>query len=119
MTARTRLLAITVAASLLSSPTFAQNELPPQTLFTNVHVWDGTSEGITKRINVLIEHNTFKKIRAKKSDAHEGAIVIDAPGMTLMLRARALIDESRRTIIDGRRWSAHGALPHTPGFFEA
>ena len=43
MTARTRLLAITVAASLLSSPTFAQNELPPQTLFTNVHVWDGTS----------------------------------------------------------------------------
>jgi imidazolonepropionase-like amidohydrolase len=62
----------------------AQDELPPQTLFTNVHVWDGTSEGITQRINVLVENNTIKKIRANASDANAEAVIIDAPGKILM-----------------------------------
>jgi len=61
------------------------SETPPtQTLFKNVHVWDGTSEGITKRINVLVENNLIKKVRAKAADAHAEATVIDAPGMVLM-----------------------------------
>ena len=71
-------------ASFLSVPVIAQDELQPQTLFTNVHVWDGTSVGITRQINVLVENNTIKKIRADASDAHADAIVIDAPGKILM-----------------------------------
>jgi len=76
----------TIAAWLLfTGLSFAaDDDLPPQTLFTNVHVWDGTSEGITKRINVLVENNLIKKIRADVSDAHAEATVIDAPGKVLM-----------------------------------
>jgi imidazolonepropionase-like amidohydrolase len=62
----------------------AQDAPPPQTLFTNVHVWDGTSDGVTKRINVLVENNLIKKIRADASDAHSEAEVVNAPGMVLM-----------------------------------
>jgi len=62
----------------------AQDELPPQTLFTNVHIWDGTSDGITKSINVLVEGNVIKKLRVDTSDVHSDAVVIDAPGMVLM-----------------------------------
>jgi len=69
---------------LLATTAIAQDQLPPQTLFTNVHVWDGTSEGITQRINVLVENNLIKKIRADASDAHAEATVIDAPGKILM-----------------------------------
>jgi hypothetical protein len=43
-------------------------------LFTNVRVWDGTSEGTTRRMNVLVGANLIKKIRAD-------ATLIDAPGM--------------------------------------
>ena len=73
-----------LTASSLSSPVFAQNELPTQTLFTNVHLWDETSDGITRRVNVLVENNLIKKIRADVSDAHAEATVINAPGKILM-----------------------------------
>jgi len=55
-----------------------------QVLFKNVHVWDGTSEGLTKKINVLVEDNLIKKVRAKDSDAQKDALVIDGKGMVLM-----------------------------------
>ena len=70
--------------ALVATSGLAQNDLPTQTLFTNVHVWDGTSEGVTKRINVLVENNLIKKVRAKATDAHAEATIIDAPGMVLM-----------------------------------
>ena len=66
----------------LSAP--AQDNAPNQVLFTNVHVWDGISDGITQRINVLVENNLIKKVRAEASDAHANATVIDAPGKILM-----------------------------------
>ncbi|MEE9158825.1 MAG: hypothetical protein V3U60_10620 [Gammaproteobacteria bacterium] len=69
---------------LFSTQSFAQDSLPEQTLFTNVHVWDGTSEGVTRRINVLVEKNLIKRIRADASDAHADATIVDAPGMVLM-----------------------------------
>ena len=59
-------------------------ELPGQTLFTNVHVWDGTSDKRTEKINVLIEGNLIKKVGAAESDAHGEATVIDGKGKTLM-----------------------------------
>lgn len=76
--------AIAALLLLLVGTAFTQDKLPPQTLFTNVHVWDGTSDGITRRINVLVENNLIKKIRADASDAHAEAVVIDAPGKILM-----------------------------------
>ena len=80
---------------------FAQNELPPQTLFTNVHVWDGTSDGITQRINVLVENNLIKKIRADASDAHSEATVIDAPGKILMPGLISSHVHLTHTLVDG------------------
>lgn len=73
-----------VTISFLSFAEEEPKELPKQTLFTNVHVWDGTSDGITKKINVLVEDNLIKKVRASKSDAHDEATIIDADGKVLM-----------------------------------
>ena len=73
-----------VGLSLFAGTIHAQEQLPPQTLFTNVYVWDGTSDGITQRINVLVENSLIKKIRADASDAHAEAVLIDASGMVLM-----------------------------------
>jgi len=76
-----------ISLSFLSIGAFAEagkETLPTQTLITNVHVWDGTSDGITKTISVLVENNLIKKIRAEKSDAHAEATIIDADGKVLM-----------------------------------
>lgn len=70
-------------ASITWVPVLAQDQMP-QTMFTNVHVFDGTNDGITQRINVLVEGNLIKKIRASESDARPDATVIDAPGKILM-----------------------------------
>ena len=61
-----------------------QDALPSQTLFKNVHVWDGTSDGVTKRINVLVEDNLVKKLRATESDIHAEANVINAEGKIMI-----------------------------------
>lgn len=82
-----RLLKILLAAGFISTAFFVSAEvdnLPTQTLFLNVHVWDGTSDGITKKINVLVENNLIKKVRADKSDAHKEAVIIDGAGKVLM-----------------------------------
>lgn len=73
---------------LLSATVYAadaeKTESPKQVLFKNVHVWDGTSDGITKKINVLIEGNLIKKVRAVESDTNDDALVIDGEGKILM-----------------------------------
>ena len=92
---------VLLAVGLLAANSMAQDELPPQTLFTNVHVWDGTSDGITRRINVLVENNLIKKIRADASDAHSDATVIDAPGMILMPGLISSHVHLTHTLVDG------------------
>jgi len=92
---------VLLTASMLAANSIAQEELPPQTLFTNVHVWDGTSEGITQRINVLVENNTIKKIRASASDAHAKATIIDAPGKVLMPGLISSHVHLTHTLVDG------------------
>lgn len=77
-----RFLAV-VALSLatISGAVIAAEEMVlPQVLIKNVHVWDGTSEGVTKKINVLVEGNLIKKVRASDSDANADATVIDGNG---------------------------------------
>ena len=69
------------ACLIISSSAMAvekAKQAPKQVLFKNVHVWDGKSEGITKKIHVLVENNLIKKVWATKSDAHPEAIVIES-----------------------------------------
>ncbi|QFU76256.1 amidohydrolase family protein [Halioglobus maricola] len=76
-----------IGLSALSVAAFSDTEKEnqvAQTLITNAHVWDGTSDGITKKVNVLVENNLIKKIRAEVSDAHAEATIIDAHGKVLM-----------------------------------
>jgi imidazolonepropionase-like amidohydrolase len=52
------------------------------TLFMNVNVFDGTSEGLTQGVNVLVEGNLIKEIGPGLSE--QGATIIDGGGRTLM-----------------------------------
>ena len=54
----------------------------PQTLFTNVRVWDGVSEGLTDTTNVLVVDNLIHSIGSDVGS--ESATVIDGAGRTLM-----------------------------------
>ena len=54
----------------------------PQTLFTNVRVWDGNSEGLTDSTNVLVVNNLIHSIGPEVSS--DDATVIDGGGRTLM-----------------------------------
>lgn len=74
-----------IAVSLLVSSQLmlAQNEAPKQVLFTNVNIWDGTSDGLKNGQSVLVEGNLIKQIGANIS-APSGATVIDGGGRTLM-----------------------------------
>jgi imidazolonepropionase-like amidohydrolase len=62
----------------------AEMDAPAQTLIKNVHVWDGTSDGVTKKINVLIEGNLIKKLRASESDANADVTVVDGNGSVMI-----------------------------------
>ena len=78
-------LALFCSVAILSPAAFAAEEpVLPQVLIKNVHVWDGTSDGVTKKIGVLIEGNLIKKVRASDSDAHADATVIDGKGSVLI-----------------------------------
>jgi imidazolonepropionase-like amidohydrolase len=62
----------------------AQEEKPkPQVLFTNVNIFDGTSDTLAEGMSVLVEGNLIKKInKGLKADAN--ATVIEGGGRTLM-----------------------------------
>ena len=76
----TAILFITGLVAGWAYPVLASEGKPAQVLITNVHVWDGTSDGVTKRINVLVEGNKVAKLRASESDAHETATILDGDG---------------------------------------
>ena len=58
------------------------DEAVPQTLITNVRVWDGTSEDLSGSTNVLIVNNLIHSIGPDVND--DNATVIDGGGRTLM-----------------------------------
>jgi imidazolonepropionase-like amidohydrolase len=77
------ILGIVAALALTNPNVFAQEKQPSTyTLITNVSVWDGTSDDLTKA-DVLIENNLIKEVNGKIT-APEGAIVIDGKGGTVM-----------------------------------
>ena len=69
-------------ALAFSSLARAQDEGPSQTLFTNVHIFDGVDD---ERMagNVLVEGNLIKQVSAEAINA-PGATVVDGGGRTLM-----------------------------------
>jgi imidazolonepropionase-like amidohydrolase len=75
---------LAILAIAVSVPAFAQQSAPkPQTLFTNVNVFDGVNEKRIMNANVLVEGNLIKEVSTAKIDA-PGATVIDGGGRTLM-----------------------------------
>ena len=72
-----------VAALVMPALAAAQDEAPARTLFTNVAVWDGTSEALQPGMNVLIEGNKVAQISADAISA-AGATVVEGNGRTLM-----------------------------------
>lgn len=76
---------ILLAAALLlpASLASAQAKAPSQTLFTNVHVFDGVSGDRIENANVLVEANLIKSVSKKSIDAPQ-ATVVDGGGRTLM-----------------------------------
>ncbi|MFD0986531.1 metal-dependent hydrolase family protein [Methyloligella solikamskensis] len=65
-------------------PALAQEaNTKPQTLFTNVNVFDGKNEQRIENANVLVEGNLIKQVSTDPIEA-EGATVINGSGRTLM-----------------------------------
>jgi imidazolonepropionase-like amidohydrolase len=62
---------------------YAAEDSPPQTLFNNVNIFNGTEDRLYENHHVLIEGNLIKKISAESIDA-AGATVINGAGRTLM-----------------------------------
>ncbi|CUK13974.1 dihydroorotase [Shimia thalassica] len=65
-----------------ASQTVAQ-DAPEQTLFTNVHVFDGVNEARVENASVLVEGNLIKQVSTEAIDA-PNATVINGGGRTLM-----------------------------------
>lgn len=75
--------AMSVALTFSAWTAQAQDESPAQTLFTNVHVFDGVNEARIENASVLVEGNLIKSVSTEAIDA-PNATVIDGGGRTLM-----------------------------------
>ncbi len=80
-------------------PALAQ-KVAPQTLFTNVHVFDGVNDKRMESASVLVEGKLIKKVSTTAIDA-PGATIIDGGGRTLM-----------PGLIDGHAHISLVAFPH-------
>lgn len=73
----------TLLVAVVSTPVFAQDEAPSQTIFRDVNVFDGMNEELVMGTDVLVEGNLIKSVGAA-IQATAGATVIDGGGRTLM-----------------------------------
>ena len=71
---------LVLSCAMLAVAAQAQDEVPSRVLLTNVSVWDGTSDKVSKDTDVLVEGNKIKKIGKNLDSA--GTIVIDGDGST-------------------------------------
>ena len=72
-----------IAALVIAGQTFAQEEEPNRVMFTNVNVWDGTSNSLSMNTSVLIENNMITNVGTSIASV-EDAEIIDGGGRTLM-----------------------------------
>ncbi|MBU2943214.1 amidohydrolase family protein [Shimia thalassica] len=82
MRLKRRMVVFASLAALTATVSVAQ-DAAPQTLFTNVHVFDGVSDTRIENASVLIEGNLIKEVSTESIDAPE-ATMIDGGGRTLM-----------------------------------
>jgi imidazolonepropionase-like amidohydrolase len=68
----------------MSSATAQSAEEPVQTLFINVNIFDGSTDGLIEDKRVLVEDNLIKAIGDETLKAESSATVIDGGGRTLM-----------------------------------
>ena len=106
------------ALGLVSGASLAADDAPPpQTLFKNVNVFNGTEDRLYENHQVLVEGNTIKAISAGEIETKSHATVIDGGGRTLM---PGLIDSHVHLNLTGlfhsfdqaefARWDAVGAM---------
>jgi len=101
-------LALFCSVTFLSSAVFAAEEdKPVQVLITNVDVWDGTSDSLMLKTDVLIEGNKIKQVA--KGIKADGANVIDGKGYTV---TPGLIDMHQHLTLNGgtdagNNWDAY------------
>ena len=69
---------------ITSGSVFAQEEVPQQTLFKNVNIFNGTDDRLYENHSVLVEGNIIKAISASEIKTNANATVIDGGGRTLM-----------------------------------
>ena len=74
---------IATATLFVAGSLSAQEEVPRQVLFTNVHIFDGVNEARIENASVLVEGNLIKTVSTEAIDA-PNADVIDGGGRTLM-----------------------------------
>jgi imidazolonepropionase-like amidohydrolase len=91
------ILSTLASLALLAAAGAALAQDAPQTLFTNVHVFDGVQEQRIENANVLVEGNLIKTVSTAPIEA-DGATVIDGGGRTLM---PGLIDAHWHTMYIG------------------
>ncbi|MDP2493695.1 amidohydrolase family protein [Shimia thalassica] len=82
MRLKRRMAAFASLAAFTATVSVAQ-DAAPQTLFTNVHVFDGVSDTRIENASVLIEGNLIKEVSAASIEA-PGPTMIDGGGRTLM-----------------------------------
>lgn len=73
---------ILIALAAIFAAPLAAAEPPPETLFTDVRVFDGTGTALSKPANVLIRGNVIAAIGPEVTAP--GAVVIEGRGRTLM-----------------------------------
>ena len=83
-----------------------------QTLFTNVRVWDGNSEGLTDTTNVLVVNKLIHSIGPDVSG--NAATVIDGGGRTLMpglidMHSHLALSATSMVALESSTWEALGA----------
>ena len=98
-------LSLILAAILLIAAQFSfsqETEEPTKVLFTNVNVWDGTSDKLATRTDVLVVGNKISKIGRGLSES--GAQVVDGNGGTLI---PGLLDMHQHLGLHGERLQGH------------
>ena len=91
-----------VVAGGLGVPAMAQ-DAPSQILFANVSLFDGVSDELLEKANVLVEGNLIKTISTDEIDAGD-ATVIDGGGRTLMpgmmdMHTHHLTDQDKNLLV--------------------
>lgn len=99
--------ALTAALITLGGPLWAQSDAPPQTLFINVNIFDGTSDTLAMNKRVLVEGNLIKSIGDDTLKANSSATVIDGGGRTLM---PGMIETHAHLVLTGANLSAIEAM---------